>query len=222
MKSSSLSWLVFTLILNNSLSRNTSIWSLKNFTVSNISLMSAPGPRWAHCIQLQPCSNARPALFVFTSETWIYMSPTNTESAFCSCSCHPKGISQHIVYYQLTWKLLILTGKKKKSVYSLLITTLLLGPPPPARKASSYFVPEKWVCFLALFLHSSLLPHISTWNFKFFSQGVHFICWSQKNPVSCPNFIPDTMQWAVRHLGSASAGMTHITQLCVWHREQIP
>lgn len=74
MKISSLSCLVFTFILNNSLSRNSSVRSLRTFTVWNISLMSAPGPRWAHHVQPQPHSNALPALFVFTSETWIYVS----------------------------------------------------------------------------------------------------------------------------------------------------
>lgn len=59
-----------------------------------------------------------------------------------------------------------------------------------------------------------IFPSFHIFHLKFqilFSKG-SFCLLKKKNPVSCPNFIPDTMQWAVGHLGSASAGMTHITQ----------
>lgn len=73
-KSTSLSCVVFTLTLNNTLSRSTSIWSSRNSAISNVSLTAAPGSIRAHCIHLHPSSKELPVLFVFTSETWIYVS----------------------------------------------------------------------------------------------------------------------------------------------------
>lgn len=73
-KNSSLSCLVFMFTLNNTLSRSTSIWSSRNFAISNVSITAAPGSTWAHCIHLHPRSKDLPLLFVFTSETWICVS----------------------------------------------------------------------------------------------------------------------------------------------------
>lgn len=140
--------------------------------------MAAPGARWDHCIQLQPCSNA-PLLCLFSSCV-----SNKHRICFLFLLLSPKrGFTTHCVL-SACLNLLILTGIKRQLSLFTSDHHIALGPPPPAGKASSHFVPEKWVCFLALFVHSSLLPHISTLNFKFFSQGVHFVCLSQKNPVS--------------------------------------
>lgn len=156
-KSSSLSCLVFMFTLNNTLSRSTSIWSSRNFAISNVSITAAPGSTWAHCIHPHPCSKDLPLLFVFTSETWICASD-KLRICFLFLLLSPRR--DFITYRRVLKIRLEVTNQwRESSVYSLSTTTLVLGPPPSAGKTSSDFVPEKWVCFLALFVHSSLLPH---------------------------------------------------------------
>lgn len=67
---------------------------------------------------------------------------------------------------------------------------------------------------MALFVHSSLLPHFPLEIANSFRRDS--LCQLKpKNPVSCPNFIPDTVQRAFGRVGSIPGEMTHTSQKLV-------
>lgn len=180
-KSSSLSCLVFTLTLNNTLSRSTSIWSSRNSAISNVSLMAAPGSTWAHCIHLHPGSKELSLLFVFTSETWIY-APDKLRICFLFLLLSPK---RDFITYSRVLKIYLKITHTNQNEKTTQFTSFwsLFGSPTISWKDFFIFCAREVSLFLGIICTFFPPSTFSTWNCKFFSQGVHFVCWSQKTPL---------------------------------------
>lgn len=195
-KNSSLSCLVFMFTLNNTLSRSTSIWSSRNFAISNVSITAAPGSTWAHCIHLHPRSKDLPLLFVFTSETWICVSD-KLRICFLFLLLSPR---RDFITYRRVLKIHLevthINQSDKTARFTHFDHHIVFGSPTVSWKDFFRFCAREVSLRLGIICTFFPSSPLSTRNCKFFSQGVRSVCWSQKTPVSCPNFIPDTVQQA--------------------------
>lgn len=170
--------------------------------------MAAPGARWDHCIQLQPCSNA-PLLCLFSSCV-----SNKHRICFLFLLLSPKrGFTTHCVL-SACLNLLILTGIKRQLSLFTSDHHIAFGSPTTGWKSVFTFCAREVSLFLGIIC--TFFPPSTYFHLKFqilFTRGSLCLL-KPKKSCFCPNCFPDTMQWSAGHLGSAFAGMT--PPHCYW------